>query len=65
MFRYLQKQLIDNGNVYCPRRGRDVESDICAGCRYRAEYRAEARPPFVICEVDPIRFWPSPWRSGW
>ena len=65
MFKHLQKQFIDNGQVHCPRRGHDVECDVCAGCEYRAELREDARPPFVVCEVEPIRLYPSAWRSGW
>ena len=65
MFRHLQKQFIDNGKVYCPRRGHDVECDVCLGCQYRAEFRQEATPPFVLCDVEPVRVWPSAWRSGW
>ena len=65
MFKHLQKQFIDHGQVYCPRRRHDVESDVCAGCAHRTDLREDARPPFVVCEVEPARFYPSAWRSGW
>jgi hypothetical protein len=64
--RALQKQFIDNGNVYCPRRGHDVESDVCACCTRRIDFRSDARPPYVTCEAERgTTLWPSGWRSGW
>jgi hypothetical protein len=66
MFRSpLQKQFIDAGRVYCPRRARDVESDVCACCRWRAEIREDAKPPYVICEAERKPVSPSGWHSGW
>ena len=64
--RPLQKQFIDHGSVYCPRRGRDVESDACASCKWRVEFRPDAKPGFVLCEAGRgASLWPSGWRSGW
>jgi hypothetical protein len=64
--RPLHKQIIDNGAVYCPRRGHDVESDVCACCQWRAEFRPDARPPFVTCEAaQSLPSSPSGWHSGW
>jgi hypothetical protein len=65
MFKHLQKQFIDNGKVHCPRRGHDVECDVCACCQWRAEFREDAKPPFVICEAQPRLAYPSGWHSGW
>ena len=65
MFKHLQKRFIDNGTVYCPRRAHDVESDACASCRWQAEFRPDANPPFVTCETERKLAYPSGWRSGW
>jgi len=40
---------IDNGRVACPARGYDVETDICAGCRWLVEMDETAKLPFVRC----------------
>jgi hypothetical protein len=41
--------VIDRGRVACPVRGRDVETDLCADCRWALEVDEHARPPFVRC----------------
>ena len=44
---------VDNGCVSCPRRGRDVEVDLCAGCEWLSAIDLQAKPPFVRCEAGP------------
>jgi hypothetical protein len=40
---------VDRGSVSCPRRGRDVEVDLCAGCERMTTIDLQAKPPFVRC----------------
>lgn len=40
---------IDGGKVFCPTRGRDVDFDLCAGCRSLEQLNLEATPPYVRC----------------
>jgi len=44
---------VDGGCVSCPRRGRDVEVDLCAGCEWMTSIELQAKPPFVRCEPGP------------
>jgi hypothetical protein len=44
---------VDRGCVSCPRRGRDVEVDLCAGCEWMTKIDLHAKPPFVRCEPGP------------
>ena len=44
-----QEHFIDNGHVFCPTRGRDVEFDLCAGCGSLERVDLDARPPSVTC----------------
>lgn len=44
-----RQHYIDGGHVFCPARGRDVEFDLCAGCRSLEELKLDATPPFVRC----------------
>jgi hypothetical protein len=44
-----QEHFIDNGHVFCPARGRDVEFDLCAGCGSLERVDLDARPPSVTC----------------
>lgn len=44
---------VDGGCVSCPRRGHDVEVDLCAGCQWMTEIDLQAKPPFVRCEAGP------------
>ena len=57
MFSFLkieaEKHYIDGGSVFCPRRRNDVESDVCATCRYVKEIDVKAKPPFVRCSPPP------------
>jgi hypothetical protein len=43
------QHFIDNGHVFCPTRGRDVDFDLCAGCASLEAIDLEAKPPFVRC----------------
>ena len=45
---------VDRGCVSCPRRGRDVEVDLCAGCQWMTSIDLEAKPPFVRCRPAPV-----------
>ena len=44
-----QHHFIDSGHVFCPTRGRDVDFDVCAGCRSVEAIDLQANPPFVRC----------------
>jgi hypothetical protein len=44
---------VDGGSVSCPRRGRDVEVDLCAGCEWMSAIDLQAEPPFVRCQAVP------------
>ena len=53
---------VDRGCVSCPRRGRDVEVDLCAGCEYMTSIDLQAKPAFVRCRPGPspalrMRIW--------
>lgn len=43
------RRYIAGGRVNCPLRCKDVEADVCAGCRWLDEMRAEGKLPFVRC----------------
>jgi hypothetical protein len=47
-----ERHLVDDGVVFCPVRGHDVECDLCAGCRLLAEIKLDATPPFVCCRAE-------------
>jgi hypothetical protein len=44
------------GSVHCPRRGRDVEIDVCAGCESLADINLVCPQPYVRCEAVPVTF---------
>jgi len=44
------EHFIDNGKVWCPVRGRDVETDVCAGCRSLEAIELDGERPYVRCE---------------
>jgi len=48
------ERYIDSGSVNCPRRGRDVEADLCAGCEWMTSVDLQAKPPFVRCRPAPV-----------
>jgi len=48
-----EKHLIDRGRVFCTLRGRDVETDVCAGCRWIVEVREDGKPPYLTCRPGP------------
>jgi hypothetical protein len=52
-----QEHFIDDGRVYCALRKRDVEFDVCAGCRWRTALDLDAKQPFVRCEPE--------WSPDW
>jgi hypothetical protein len=45
---------IDQGHVFCPVRERDVDFDLCAGCRWATDIDLTSRLPVVRCR--PTRF---------
>ncbi|HVJ24093.1 MAG TPA: hypothetical protein VM756_09180 [Burkholderiales bacterium] len=47
------ERYVDSGSVSCPRRGRDVEIDLCAGCQWMTTIDLQAKPPFVRCRPAP------------
>jgi hypothetical protein len=49
----LDRHFIDDGRVGCPARGCDVESDVCAGCRWLVDMEETAKLPFVRCRPEP------------
>ena len=49
------KHLIDQGRVSCPIRGRDIEFDLCIGCRSLLEIDETADLPFVRCRPQSVR----------
>lgn len=53
MFAFLknapERHFMDGGRVPCPRQGRDVEVDVCAGCRWLDRIDVNAKLPFVRC----------------
>ncbi|HYL25327.1 MAG TPA: hypothetical protein VEV21_13125 [Burkholderiales bacterium] len=51
------EHLIDTGRVYCPVRGRDVEFDVCAGCRWSMGIDLQARFPVVRCRPERPPLW--------
>ena len=48
---------IDNGKVWCPVRGRDVELDLCSGCRSLDAIEVDGEAPYVRCEPPAPRAW--------
>ena len=63
MFRRVaDEHLIDEGKVYCPLRSRDVEFDLCAGCRWTTSIDLTAKAPVVRCRPDTMPQWlVRPW----
>ena len=45
-----ERHFIDHGRVACPLRGRDVEADLCVGCRWIVEVREDGAPPYIRCQ---------------
>ena len=46
------EHLIDEGRVYCPLRKRDVEFDLCAGCRWATSIDLQSKMPVVRCQPE-------------
>jgi len=51
--RPLDRHFIDGGRVPCPVRECDVESDVCAGCRWMTDMDEKAELPYVRCTPAP------------
>ena len=61
MFRSKSDQrVVDGGCVPCPRRGTDVEMDVCIACRWLVEIDDKSAVPVVRCA--PRRLLPADWR---
>ena len=61
--RRADEHLIDEGHVYCPVRQRDVEFDLCAGCRWMTGIDLKSRTPVVRCKPELTPAWiMQPWR---
>ena len=56
------RHVIDNGLVACELRKRDVEIDVCAGCRWLGAIDCGAAIPVVRCNPQTTRFVPWPLR---
>ena len=52
-----EEHFIDQGKVYCPVRKRDVEFDLCAGCRWTTSIDLAAKSPVVRCRPEAIPDW--------
>jgi hypothetical protein len=63
MFRHAtDEHFIDQGSVYCPLRKRDVELDLCAGCRWATDIDLQAKNPVVRCRPEsPPQWLIRPW----
>ena len=48
---------IDEGNVWCPVRGSNVEFDLCAGCRSLERIELDCERPYVRCSPELPRAW--------
>lgn len=49
--------VIDHGRVNCPVRGRDVDFDLCAGCRWANGIDLAATPAVVRCRPERQPIW--------
>jgi hypothetical protein len=47
------RRFIDGGRVHCPMRSRDVEADLCAGCRWVLTIEDLGKTPYVRCSPPP------------
>jgi hypothetical protein len=57
-----EEHFIDEGRVYCPVRGRDVEFDLCASCRWVASIDMQGRAAVVRCRPESSPVWVMrPW----
>ncbi len=52
-----REHFIDEGRVWCPSRGRDVEFDLCAGCRSLEAIELAGERPYVRCAPESSRAW--------
>jgi len=48
-----ERRYIHEGRVFCPRRGRDVEFDLCAGCALATDIQPDLEMPYVRCRPEP------------
>jgi hypothetical protein len=45
-----EKHLIDEtARVFCGVRGKDVDIEICLGCRHLETYDLDSRRPYLVC----------------
>jgi hypothetical protein len=46
-----EKHLIDEtARVFCGARGKDVDIEICLGCRHLEKYDLDSRRPYLVCK---------------
>lgn len=57
--RRAQARFIDDGHVFCPARGHDVEFDLCAGCASLVDLELDAEQPCVRCNPVLAGPWPE------
>ena len=50
-----REHFIDNGRVWCPVRGHDVDFDLCAGCRSLEALDLDGECPSVRCAPEAPR----------
>ena len=48
----LDRHLVDQGRVFCPRRDGDVDADRCASCEHLVTFDDQSSPPVVRCRPD-------------
>lgn len=52
-----RKHFIEDGHVWCPVRGRDVEIDLCMACRSLEVMHLDGEQPHVRCAPEAPRAW--------
>lgn len=48
----MDRHVIDDGRVFCPRRGGDIDVDRCASCECLVAFDDTSSPPVVRCRPD-------------
>lgn len=63
MFRTVtDERYIDGGRVCCPVRVRDVDVELCAGCRWATSVDLDGERPVVRCQPERPPVWLTrPW----
>jgi hypothetical protein len=53
-----ERHYIQDGRVFCPQRGRDVDFDFCAGCERASDIQPDLEFPYVRCRPERAGFPP-------